>query len=120
MRMLDSKQSLYPRHAAQPWSTMATLQERTADMVAVTCSGAAAEILILEATPTGDEVCWHGPFVAASKAELRAMFERYQDGTMCARWPWSKNIVTHGVEPRFNDIGDGHRDTRDAISPAAT
>ncbi|CAE8716501.1 unnamed protein product [Polarella glacialis] len=80
--------------------------------------GAPAEILILEGAPTRDEVVWQGPFVAASKRELTTMFRKYQEGSLCAPWPWPKSTVTHGSEPRFEDFGKG-KIKKEAISPAA-
>ena len=64
--------------------------------------------LVLQAAPIGEPVVQHGPFVAASRAELVRAFEDYQR-TRFGGWPWSVDDPVHPASAgRFARYPDGH------------
>jgi hypothetical protein len=70
------------------------------------------DVLQLEGVPIGEEVFWHGPFVAASKADLNAAFAAYQRGALVPEWPWKDSGPTHDTAARFYETAAGFIEER--------
>eukprot|EP00300_Choanocystis_sp_HF-7_P023536 c23_g1_i1.p2 GENE.c23_g1_i1~~c23_g1_i1.p2 ORF type:complete len:387 (-),score=51.04 c23_g1_i1:31-1077(-) len=69
-----------------------------------------AELLLLQGRPIGAPVVQHGPFVANSQAEMRAIMADYSESQF-GGWPWGSDHPTHPREAdRFAVHADGHRD----------
>eukprot|EP00030_Apusomonadida_sp_AF-17_P004423 a509815_202.p1 GENE.a509815_202~~a509815_202.p1 ORF type:complete len:409 (-),score=125.16 a509815_202:15-1073(-) len=70
---------------------------------------AEAEFLLLQARPIGEPVVQHGPFVANTAAEMRAIITEYQR-TEFGGWPWESEAPAHArAAGRFAIHADGTR-----------
>lgn len=66
-----------------------------------------AQFLVLQGKPINEPVVKHGPFVASSRQELEAAFERYRSDEF-GGWPWSAPDHVHvDASGRFAKFPDG-------------
>ena len=78
---------------------------------------AVAELLLLQATPIGEPVANHGPFVMNTRAELQQAFIDYQR-TQFGGWPWDQDAPVHPrTQGRFAKHADGRME--EPVEPAA-
>lgn len=75
--------------------------------VTIENKGAPTELLLLGATPIGEPIARHGPFVMNTREELVQTYQEYQR-TELGGWPFNTNEPVHGPGPgRFARYPDG-------------
>lgn len=69
--------------------------------------GEPIEFLLLQATPIGEPVVQHGPFVMNTRSEISQAIDDYQR-TQFGGWDWPRQDMIHGPKPqRFAKLPDG-------------
>lgn len=70
-----------------------------------------ARLLLLQGKPINEPVVKHGPFVASSRDEINAAFNRYRQDEF-GGWPWPKHDHVHEADKgRFAKFPDGKVET---------